>query len=68
MEPLAAENEKTQGGQKPLGEEYPASPTRTRPCRVQRAGPGIPKGGPYRKAGGCVRASAELVRATGRYL
>ena len=41
---------------------------RTRPCRVQRAGPRIPEGGPDRKAGYGVRAGAELVRAAGRCL
>ena len=43
---------KTQGGDEPHGEKHLEGPERARPCRVQRAGTGIPEGGPIRAAGG----------------
>ena len=41
---------------------------RKRPRGVERLGLGIPEGGLDRKAGSCVRAGAEPVRAAGRCL
>ena len=54
---------KNSKGSERLGEKHLEGPTRTRPCRVQRAGPRIPEGGPVRIAGGYVRAAVEPVRA-----